>query len=153
MKILVFDMDGTIADLYGYPKWLNELRSESATPYAQCNPLIDIEELNNTLHRLKECGYMVIVTSWLAKDSTKEYKKEVRQAKKQWLEKYNFPYDKIHLVQYGTTKANCTRKLGGFQILIDDSPQVLKGWRLGATINAKGDIIKALQKLLVAELE
>jgi hypothetical protein len=153
MKILVFDLDGTIADLYGFPQWLKELKKSSPTPYVECNPLIDIEKLNTILCELKTVGYKVIVTSWLAKNSSKHYKQDVRQAKKEWLKKYNFPYDEIHLVQYGTTKANCTRHLGGFQILIDDDIKVLKGWHLGATINAKGDIVKALQNLLIAELE
>ena len=31
MKVIVFDMDGTIADLYGYPNWLKALRNEDET--------------------------------------------------------------------------------------------------------------------------
>ena len=54
----------------------------------------------------------------------------------------------IHLVKYGTTKANCTRKLGGYQILVDDNKEVRKGWHLGATINAKNNIIHELLKLM-----
>ena len=69
-------------------------------------------------------------------------------AKREWLARYNFPVDEIHLVKYGTTKANCTRKLGGFQILVDDNEEVRKSWHLGDTINANENILEKLEKLL-----
>jgi hypothetical protein len=72
----------------------------------------------------------------------------VRKAKLEWLARYGFPYDEIHLVKYGTTKANCTRKLGGFQILVDDNEKVRNGWNLGATIDANENIIEMLKALL-----
>ena len=84
-------------------------------------------------------------------NSTKEYDALVRQAKREWLEKYNFPFDEIHLVAYGTTKANCTRKNGGFQILVDDNEKVRNGWTLGNTINANENIIEKLAELLLTE--
>jgi hypothetical protein len=100
---------------------------------------------------LKAKGWKIAVTSWLAKNSTKEFDELVRVAKKDWLAQFQFPFDEIHLVKYGTTKANCTRKNGGFQVLVDDNEQVRKGWNLGATINANENIIEKLVELLVAE--
>lgn len=151
-KILVFDMDGTLADLYGVDNWLNELRSENPRPYEVARPLYNMKILNAIIDILKSCGWEIVVTSWLAKGASKEYDMEVREAKKAWLEKYNFPYDEIHLVKYGTTKADCTRKKGGFQILVDDNEKVRNGWTLGDTINAKEDIIPSLWELLGAEV-
>ena len=52
------------------------------------------------------------------------------------------------MVRYGTTKANCTRKIGGIQILVDDNEKVRKGWRLGDTIDANKNIINELINLL-----
>ena len=150
-KILVFDMDGTIADFYGVNGWLEYLNESNPTPYIIAEPLYDMVVLTSVLNILKTKGWKIVVTSWLAKDSTKDFDKEVRQAKKEWLEEYNFPFDEIHLVKYGTTKANCTRKLGGYQILVDDNEQVRKGWNLGATINANENILDKLIDLLVAE--
>jgi hypothetical protein len=75
----------------------------------------------------------------------------VRKAKREWLERYNFPFDEIHLVAYGTTKANCTRKKGGYQILIDDNAKVRNGWNLGSTINANENILEKLWALLLTE--
>lgn len=151
-KTLVFDMDGTIANLYGVKGWLEMLRAEDATPYRVAEPMYDMDSLAVVLNLLKEIGWKIAVTSWLAMGATKAYDKKVREAKKEWLEKHNFPFDEIHLVKYGTTKANCTRKNGGFQILVDDNEKVRKGWKLGDTINANENIIKALIDLLVAEV-
>jgi hypothetical protein len=146
-KILVFDMDGTIADLYGVDGWLEMLRSEDATPYEVAQPMYDTEFLNALIDILKAMGWKIVVTTWLAKGATKAYDDAVRKAKKAWLEKVGFEYDEIHLVKYGTTKANCTRKLGGFQVLVDDNDAIRKGWTLGDTIDAKKNIIEELIKL------
>ena len=147
-KVIVFDMDGTIADLYGVNGWLDMLRAENPKPYEIAKPMYDMSELIEILNELKEIGYIIAVTSWLSMGSTKEYDKQVRLAKLGWLKKYGFPYDEIHLVKYGTTKANCTRKLGGFQILIDDNEKIRNGWNLGTTINANENIIEYLRELL-----
>ena len=151
MKVLVFDMDGTIADLYGVQGWLEDLRSENPRPYEIAKPMYDMETLGYILEILKNQGWKIVVTSWLAKESTKEYDEMVRKAKREWLAKYQFPVDEIHLVKYGTTKANCTRKLGGYQILVDDNAEIRKGWTLGETINANENIIKKLVDLLLTE--
>ena len=143
-----FDMDGTIADLYAVDGWLEMLRAENPMPYAMAQPMYDMEELVEILEELKEIGWRIAVTSWLSMNSTREYDRMVREAKREWLERYNFPYDEIHLVAYGTTKANCTRKLGGYQILVDDNEKVRKGWTLGDTINANENILEELRKLL-----
>lgn len=150
-KVLVFDMDGTIADLYGVQGWFEDLRNENARPYLMARPMYDKMVLNTILDLLKARGWKVVVTTWLAKDSTEYYKDLVRQAKLEWLAQQEFPFDEIHLVQYGTTKANCTRKLGGYQVLVDDNEQVRKGWHLGDTINANENILEKLVDLLLTE--
>ena len=150
-KALVFDMDGTIANLYGVEGWLVDLRNENTRPYEIARPLYDMDILNSLLNELKENGWKIIVTTWLSKDSTKNYDNAVRVAKKEWLDKYNFPYDELHMVKYGRTKADMTRKLGGYQVLVDDNEKVRKGWHLGDTINANEDIIGKLMELLLTE--
>ena len=148
-KTLVFDMDGTIADLYKVENWLEDLRSFNPRPYIVAKPMYDMKLLNGLLNELKASGWKIVVVSWLSKETTRAYDKEVRKAKREWLERYHFPVDEIHLVKYGTTKANCTRKLGGYQVLVDDNEQVRNGWNLGSTINANNDIIIDLASLLV----
>ena len=146
-KTLVFDMDGTIADFYGVDGWLDYLINEDTTPYEVARPLYDMAKLRDILLTLKNIGWKIVVTTWLAKDGTKEYNDRTRVAKLNWLAKYDFPYDEIHLVKYGTTKANCTRKIGGYQVLVDDNEMVRKGWRLGDTINANENILEKLVNL------
>lgn len=152
MKALVFDMDGTIANLYAVSGWLEDLRNESARPYEVAEPIYDMEMLNMLLDIFRNRGWKIIVTTWLAMNSTEEYKALVRKAKTEWLERYGFMYDEIHLIQYGRTKADATRKLGGFQVLIDDNEKIRKGWNLGTTINANENIIEQLVELLEREV-
>ena len=145
--MLVFDMDGTIANLYGVPNWLEDLRNFNPNPYINAEPMYDMVKLVTVLRELQAIGYRIAVTSWLSKGSTPEYDRQVRQAKKDWLKKYNFPADEIHIVKYGTPKANCTRKCKCHQILFDDNEQVRKGWHLGTTVDANNDIMPILELL------
>ena len=147
-KAIVFDMDGTLADLYSVPEWLGKLRSYDATPYSVAKPIYDAEELIPLIAELKSRGFRIIVTSWLSKESTKEYDSAVREAKKEWLAKYGFPYDEIHLVKYGTPKTKCSRGKAKYQILVDDNAEVRSKWTLGATIDANENIIPMLKAIL-----
>lgn len=148
MRCLVFDMDGTIADLYAVPNWLEYLKAESPYPYANALPFYDMARLAEIVLQLKQLDYRIIITSWLSKQASTEYKKKIREAKKDWLNRYNFPYDELHIVQYGTPKSNCTRKYKCPQILIDDEQKNLKTWKHGDTINARLNLINELNKLL-----
>jgi 5'(3')-deoxyribonucleotidase len=148
-KMLVFDMDGTIANLYGYPNWLESLRNKDDTPYKECEPLYDMNQLNSLLIKLKKKGYRIAVTSWLTYEELmdKTYKAQIRKAKREWLKRYNFPADEVHIVKYGTNKRKVTSKFKGEQILVDDSKEVREAFK-GKTINAKENIIVELEKLL-----
>ena len=151
-KMVVFDMDGTIADLYAVPNWLEMLRAENPTPYEIARPMWDMEELAETLMAVKNVGIEIRVVTWLSKDATDEYKNLVRKAKLEWLEEMNFPFDKFHAVQYGATKANSVRKYladDETAILFDDNAKVRNGWTLGETVNpTETNIIDFLKTLL-----
>jgi hypothetical protein len=149
-KTLVFDMDGTIADFYGVDGWLDDLHNEDTRPYEIAKPLYDMVVFNALLNVLREMGWRIAITTWLANGSTKEFEDRTRKAKIEWLKKYNFEYDEIHLVRYGTTKANCTRHLKGYQILIDDNAKIRQGWNLGSTIDANENILKKLADLAIS---
>lgn len=152
-KMICFDMDGTIADLYGVDNWLMYLKAEDASPYGNAAPMCNMTELREVLLKLKDQGWEIRIISWLAKDSSEEYKEAVRETKTRWLKHYNFPMDACHLVAYGTTKADCVRRYleddSNF-ILIDDNEKIRNGWHLGRTINpATENIVDALRKLVV----
>lgn len=150
IKALVFDMDGTIADFYGVENWLSDIRSENPAPYLNAEPLFDMITLVSLLERARELGIKVIIDTWLAKDSSEEFKTETRKAKRDWLNKYNFPYDNFHGIQYGRTKADAIRNyISEEAILFDDNEQVRKGWTLGRTVDpTKEDIISVIENLL-----
>lgn len=148
-KMLVFDMDGTIADLYGVPNWLPMLRAEDPTPYRVAEPMWDMAKLREILLTLIGQGWEVRVVSWLSKDASPEYNKAVRAAKREWLDRHNFPADKVHLVAYGATKADSVRKSATAAILIDDNAKVRDGWHLGDTIDpTDGDLLERLEALV-----
>lgn len=149
---ICFDMDGTIADLYGVPNWEAKLRAENVSPYRDAWPLVDMDKLRDVLFQLIAQGWEIRVISWLARDSSQEYKAAVRDAKKAWLAQHHFPYDVCHLVAYGTTKADCIRRVceKGSAILIDDNREVRNGWHMGGVIDpTTQDIIKELEALVV----
>lgn len=128
MNAIYFDMDGTIVNLYGQENWLTKLRSNDPSPYINAEPLKDMEKLNQILFSLKEKGYIVGIISWLSKGSNKEYDKEVRKAKREWLKKYFKPnlLDEIHIVKYGTPKQKVANVKQS--ILIDDDKGVREKW-------------------------
>ena len=148
--MICFDMDGTIADLYGVDNWLDMLRTYDPTPYANAEPMWDMAELADILNALRANGVEIRIITWLSKESTAEYDNAVRNAKREWLAKHGFPYDHFHGVRYGATKADSVRKyLNGSAWLIDDNAAVRKGWNMGEAIDPTTcDIVELLRGLL-----
>lgn len=153
VKMICFDMDGTIADLYGVPNWLTSLRRFDAMPYRQANPMWDMDELANLLHAAQAQGIEVRIITWLSKESNPAYDKAVREAKRDWLEFWGMPYDHFHGVQYGATKADSIRKYldDGKAILFDDNAKVRKGWHMGEAYDPTSCDILAILRELVGE--
>ena len=119
------DMDGTIANLYGNKNWLEELRAYSVAPYRNAKPMVN--ELQ--LEELLAAGYGLGIISWCAGyHNNKEYDKQVRQAKREWL-KENYPnikFEHIHIVKFGTPKEKFYN-IG--DMLIDDEELNRKNWK------------------------
>lgn len=145
IKKIVFDMDGTIADLYSVSNWLDMLRSEDVTPYAVARPMYNMLELREILLSLKILGWKIAVTSWGSMYSTENYLNRTAAAKIKWLQDFGFPYDEVHIVPYGTPKHKVTK--ADIQILVDDNPTVREEW-IGDTIDANNNIIPLLLNLI-----
>lgn len=145
-KAIYFDMDGTIADLYGQKNWLKNLRKEKTAPYEKAAPLVNIPALKAALDTLRGKGYTLGVITWLAKESSKEYKQAVRLAKLDWLDKhFGLGYfDKIHMVQYGTPKHQVATIKDA--VLFDDNEDVRKAWKIGTAHDEK-NILATLRAL------
>ena len=80
-----FDMDGTIANLYGVENWLEKLINNNPSPYLEAKPLLNMNTLAKMLHKVQNKGYQIGIISWLSKNSTPEYDKQVTTAKHKWL--------------------------------------------------------------------
>lgn len=152
VKMICFDMDGTIADLYGVENWLEMLRAFDPTPYEIAEPMWDMAELANLLHQVQTIGIEIRIITWLSKESTAEYDDAVRVAKRNWLAEQGFPFDHFHGVRYGATKADSIRRYlgeGETAILIDDNAKVRQGWTMGDTIDPTAcDLVEILKGLL-----
>jgi hypothetical protein len=128
MRTIYFDMDGTIADFYGIDGWLEYLKNEDTTPYAQAKGLVNLNTLARVLNRLQKKGYRIAVISWLSKTGTPEYNKAVTATKEKWLKKHltSVAFDEINIVKYGTPKQNFIKSKN--DILFDDEEQNRNNW-------------------------
>ena len=144
-KAIYFDMDGTIADLYGVEDWLPKLRAYDPSPYAEALPLVRLSVLARMLNRLQRNGYTLGVISWLSKDPDPIYGEAMTTAKLEWLAKHlpSVEWNEIHIVAYGTPKQTLAEYPDG--ILFDDEEKNREDW-LGIAFD-ETDIIGILKGL------
>lgn len=123
-----FDMDGTIADLYGVENWLPMLIAEDTTPYAVARPLLHLSTLARKLNTLQRNGYRLAVISWLSKSGSEAYNEAVTAVKLNWLAKHlpSVNWDEIHIVPYGTPKEKYCYT--AHDVLFDDEEKNRKAW-------------------------
>lgn len=128
-KIINFDMDGTIADLYGVEGWLDDLINSRVRPYAEAKPLLNMSALARMLNKLQRLGYKINIISWTSKSGTAEYNERVKQTKLKWLAKHlkSVKFNNVYIVPYGTPKQ--TLSTG---ILFDDEQPNRDNWGEGA---------------------
>lgn len=128
-KWIYFDLDGTIANLYGVENWLNMLIASDPAPYKLAAPLVNMNTLARKLNKLQRAGYKIGIISWLSKNSTPEYDELVTDAKLKWLNihLHSVKFDEVKIVSYGTPKHTL-----GNGILFDDEERNRNGWGEGA---------------------
>lgn len=142
---IFFDMDGTIADLYGVENWLDYLIASDTLPYTVAKPLLKLNSLARVLNRLQREGYRIGVISWLSKSGTEEYNNAVTETKKNWLKKHlaSVHFDEINIVKYGTPKQVFARTEN--DILFDDEEKNRSTWTGKAfDVNAIIEILKEM---------
>ena len=133
MKIW-FDMDGTIADLYGVENWLEMLIAHDETPYAIAKPIVNLSVLARLMNKVQRKGFEICIVSALAKDSTAEYDERVRNAKIKWLANHlkSVHFDENRFVPYWYTKNDVNT---GADVLFDDEERHLEKWT-GTAVHA-----------------
>lgn len=142
---ICFDMDGTIADLYGVDGWLQDLINQDTRPYKEAKVLVNMNSLARVLNRLQRNGYEIGIISWLSKSGTQEYNEAVANVKRQWLALHlaSVHFDFIEIVNYGTDK-NIVNT-GKSDILFDDEIGNRENWN-GIAYNVE-NIIEVLRGL------
>ena len=142
-----FDMDGTIADLYGVNDWLEKLINLDPTPYAEAKPLVNLSLLARLMNKVQRSGFEICIVTALSKNSTAEYDEAVIKAKKMWLNRHlrSVQFDEIRFVPYWFTKNDVN---SGEDILFDDETRHLEAWT-GRACPAD-EMIETLKSLLAA---
>ena len=142
-----FDMDGTLADLYGVENWLEKLINFDSSPYAEAKPLVNLSLLARLMNRVQRNGFEICIVTALSKNSTAEYDEAVIKAKKMWLGRHlkSVQFDEIRFVPYWFTKNDVN---SGEDILFDDEVRHLEAWT-GRACPAD-EMIETLKSLLAA---
>lgn len=147
-KEIWFDMDGTIADLYGVEGWLNYLIKEDVYPYANAKVMLNFSLMARLLNRLQEQGWKIGIISWTSKCGSENYNIAVEVAKRAWLARHlpSVEWDEIKVVRYGTNKyMTC-----GGGILFDDEKGNRDNWKDTAYEPCKiMEVLKELGKALM----
>jgi len=127
MKVC-FDMDGTIANLYGVENWLDYLVAEDVKPYREAAVMLNMSALARSLNRIQKNGVKIAVISWTSKCGSAEYNKAVAEVKKAWLKKHlpSVKWDEINVVAYGYNKANFAESAE--DVLFDDEEKNRINW-------------------------
>ncbi len=130
MKEIWFDMDGTIANLYGVEGWLEYIQQENVFPYANAKTMLNFSLLARLLNQLQNSGWKIGIISWTAKFGSESYNLAVEIAKREWLVRHlpSVEWDEIKIVRYGTNKKTAC----GGGILFDDEEGNRNTWGKGA---------------------
>ena len=144
-KAIYFDMDGTIANLYGVDGWLDMLINEDTTPYAKATPLVRLCTLARVLNRLQRNGWHIGIVSWLSKNGSKEYNNAVTETKLEWLANHmpSVAWNEVKIVEYGTPKSTVVNVQNG--ILFDDEEQNRTEWNgIAYDVNNIIEVLKSV---------
>ena len=149
-KAIYFDMDGTVADLYGVDNWLEKIQAFDPSPYIEAKPLVDMAELSRVCQALINKGYKIGIITWLSKETNQRYDQKVIQAKFEWWQ-YYMPYiTSYYAIPYGKPKQQAV-SFNEEMWLVDDNAEVREMWntpKRRKSIDANGDIIAELWKLV-----
>ena len=139
-----FDMDGTIADLYGVDGWLDMLQEENPAPYLMAEPMLNFSQFARLLHKVQRYGMEIGIISWTSRNSSEWYEAQVAEAKMKWLADHlpSVVWDEIKIVPYGTSKID----ICGGGILFDDEARNRNAW--GENAFDPHDIVEILKSLM-----
>ena len=149
-KTVIFDMDGTIADLYNEENWLDSLLAEKRGLFRNLKVMHDKNKLTRTLENLIDLGFEIEIVTWTPKNVSQNYIEIVAQEKIEWVQEHFPMIKKVHCLDYGTPKQKANYKKSKLEILVDDNVEVVNTWvtpKRRKAIVANENLITNLQSL------
>lgn len=128
MATIYFDMDGTIADFYSVPHWLDYLERMETTPYELAKPMLNFSLFARLLHAVQAKGIRIGIISALSRTGNADFHARIKEAKSKWLAQHlpSVNWDEIHFVPYGSNKTEyATDELS---MLFDDESGNRANW-------------------------
>lgn len=147
-KIINFDLDGTLYNLYSMENWLSRIEQEEKNVFTDGEFITNYDEFIECIDLLKERGYKFNVITWLPMGASKAYEKQCTEEKLKWIEKYLPFVEKIKITPYGKEKHKQIKQ----GVLIDDNKVVCSMWngsnRKAINVSEKFNVVKALRKII-----
>lgn len=83
-KVIYFDMDGTIADLYRVQYWKERIDNCDSEVYKEVSAMNELEQVCELCSKLQgQHQFKIGVISWCSKSGSADYHKEVRRVKRE----------------------------------------------------------------------
>lgn len=143
---IIFDLDGTLYDLYGgnFQKAIERIENEEVGMFSKEEMLmVERKSFNSVVEKLLAIGVKFAVSTWLPKNVSNEYLKTCYEEKMAWIKK-ELPFiSEIAIVPYGTPKFSTIQKVDEMW-LFDDSNKVCRQFREdgGGTFQRNGKIVQ-----------
>lgn len=132
MSTIYFDMDGTIADFYSVPNWLDYLDRQDTTPYEIAKPMFNFSAFARLLHRVQAKGHRIGIISALSRSGDDIFHNHIQEAKRKWLAQHlpSVAWNEIIFVPYGSNKNESTPiPTNHNKVLFDDEAKNRAEWQ------------------------
>lgn len=152
MITIAFDMDGTVADLYGKKTWLEEIRNETLD-FSTLKPICSMSQLDDMIFSNREENVKFVIITWSPMNCSEEYHEKVSKQKRAWVKKY-MPYiTEFYCIPYGMPKQDAPVRRSKRMYLIDDNAEVLATWatdkqRISVQVDKGYNSIMAVKDIL-----
>jgi hypothetical protein len=150
---IVFDLDGTLYNLYGndYMNAIERIEREEVGMFSKEEMLmVERKSFDTIINKLLGIGVKFAVSTWLPKNVSNDYLKICYQEKMAWIKK-NLPFiSEIAIVNFGTPKFSTIERTDEMW-LFDDNNNVCQQFKEdgGGTFQRNGKIVSKVSAVQV----